>query len=234
MGTPRAEIEAIHDGATDWPQNGSFDFESLGDIPLAPTSYENPTWQSDPQDLILPDIGLFSQSNELPAVFSSPGNVTWEHQILSPSLLPSAVTSDHDKFLSSDRIVEEGLQILLTQFGEDSSRGCSDLATALESVTAGTEDAFQPASSKNYSNYLQIYVYLASNNLLSDFSTKKLILLIAKTHSHSMLKVLLEPVTTAVEIFMSTLLVGAAAVGDVIICRMLIEAGVDLDAHSGL
>jgi ankyrin repeat protein len=234
VGTPRAEIEAINDGATDWPQIESFDFATLGDIPLAPSSYEGLTWQSDLQELIPSGFGLFSQSNELPAVFSSPGNVALEHQIFSPRLSPSAVTNDHEKSLSSDRMIEEGLQIILTQFGGDSSSGRSDLATALESVTTGTEDAFQSASSKNYSNYLQIYVYLASNNLLSDFSTQKLILLIAKTHSHSMLKVLLESITTSIEIFMSTLLVSAAAVGDAKICRMLIEAGVDLDAHSGL
>lgn len=234
VGTPRAEIEAIYDGATDWPQNESFDFATLGDIPLAPSSYEGLTWQSDIEELIPSGFGHFSQSNELPAVLSSPGNVALEHQILSPRLSPSAVTNDHESSLSSDRMIEEGLRIILTQFGGDSSSGPSDLATALESVTTGTEDAFQSASSNNYSNYLQTYVYLASNNLLSDLSTQKLILLIDKTHSHSMLKVLLESLTTTIEIFMTTLLVSAAAMGDAKICRMLIEAGVDLDAHSGL
>lgn len=192
VGTPRAEIEAIDYGATDWPQNESFDFATLGDIALAPSSYEGLTWQSDLQNLISSDSGLFSQSNELPAVFSTPENLAFDHRILSPILSPSPVTNDHEKSLSSDRMIEEGLQIILTQFDGDTSRGCGNLATALESVTTGTEDAFQSASSKNYSNYLQIYVYLASNNLLSEFSTRKLILLIAKTRSHSMLKVLLE------------------------------------------
>lgn len=233
VGTPRAEVEAVYDGATDWPQNESFDFATLGDIPLAPSSYEGLTWQSDLQELIPSGFGIFSQSNELPAVFSPPGNFALE-QIVSPRLSPSAVTNDHEQSLSSDRMIEEGLQIILTQFGGESSSSCSDLATALQSVTAGTEDAFQSASSKNYSNYLQTYVYLASNNLLSEFSTKKLVLLIAKTHSHSMLKALLESISTKIEIFMSTLLVSAAALGDTKICRMLIEAGVDLDAHSGL
>ncbi|KAJ5352186.1 hypothetical protein N7452_001160 [Penicillium brevicompactum] len=234
VGTPRARIEATYDGATDWPQNESFDFATLGNIPLAPSSYEGLTWQSDMKELIPSGFGHFSQSNELPAVFSSPGNFALEHQILSPRLSPSAVTDDHESSLSSDRMIEEGLQIILTQFGGDSSSDRSDLATALEAVTTGTEDAFQSASSKDYSDYLQTYVYLASNNLLSDLSTRKLILLIDKTHSHSMLKVLLESLTTTIEIFMTTLLVSAAAMGDAKICRMLIEAGVDLDAHSGL
>ncbi|KAJ5855761.1 uncharacterized protein N7529_009705 [Penicillium soppii] len=234
VGTPRAEIEAISDGATDWPHNESFDFATLVDIPLAPSSYECLTWKPDLEEVIPSGFGLFSSSNELPAVFSSPGNFALEHYILSPRLSPSAVPNDHEKSLDSDPMTEEGLQIILTQFSGDSNNGRSDLATALKSVTTGTEDVFQSASSKDYSNYLQIYVYLASNNLLSEFSTQKLVLLIAKTHSHSMLKALLESVTTSIEIFMSTLLVSAAAVGDAKICRILIEAGVDLDAHSGL
>ncbi|KAJ6131206.1 hypothetical protein N7523_001666 [Penicillium sp. IBT 18751x] len=235
VGTPKAEIEASCSGIIDWSQNESFNSETLGDRPLAPPSYEGLTWQSDLQNLIPTGSGLLSQMGELTALFSPSENLASGLRISTPLQSPSAiVVNAQENPPSPDPTTEESLQIILTQFGRGGSCGWGNLAMALESVTTGTEGAFQSASSNNYSNYLQIYVYLASNNLLSEFSTQRLILLIAKTRSHSMLKVLLESITTTIEIFMSTLLVSAAAVGDVKICRMLIEAGADLDAHSGL
>lgn len=233
MGTPRAEIEGSSDSHTDWHQDGSFEVGTLGAIPQAPSSHEGLMLQSDLPELIPSDFALFSQSNELPAV--SPNSITFalEHQIVSPILSPSAVSNYHEKPLISNRMIEEDLRIFLTQFDGDRHLGCDNLATVLEPVTTGTESAFQAAFSKNYSNYLQIYVYLASNNLLSEFSAEELVLLIAKTNAYSMLKKLLEPVTTTIEIFMSTLLVSAAAMGEAKICRVLIEAGADMDAHSG-
>jgi hypothetical protein len=59
-------------------------------------------------------------------------------------------------------------------------------------------------------------------------------MLIAKSGSYWRLKPLLKSTTTTVEIFMSNLLASATAMGDIEICRILIEAGADLDAPSGI
>jgi ankyrin repeat protein len=233
VGTPRAEIEGSSDKDKDCYQIKSFEVATNGAILPAPTSQEGLMLQFDLPELITPDFGLFARPNEAPANLSKPINFALEHQVVSPILSPSAVSSDHEKLLIPNHMVEEGLRVLWTQFDDYHRRNCGDPAKTSDHVMKGTESASQAASFKNYSNYLQIYVYLASNNLLSWSSTRKLVLLIAKTNSYSMLKTLLVPITTTIEIFMSTLLVNAAAVGDTKICRVLIEAGADLDAHSG-
>ncbi|KAJ6095282.1 hypothetical protein N7486_006028 [Penicillium sp. IBT 16267x] len=191
--------------------------------------------QFDIPELIPSDFGLHSQWNEQPAVFSNPTEFTTEHEVMSSVLSPSAVANDDGTSHSSDhKMIEETLQILLRQFGTRGDREHGDLITALEPVTTGADTQFQSSAPTNLSNYLQMCVYLASNNLLAEASTRQLVSLIARTNSHSKWKALVEPNSPQNEIFKSTLLASAAAVGDAKICQVLIEAGADLDAHSGM
>ncbi|KAE8370156.1 ankyrin repeat-containing domain protein [Aspergillus caelatus] len=122
-------------------------------------------------------------------------------------------------------------------------KALSECLSFLEPITIGdvrtdltrkAESIFQSRSSDILSHYLSLCVYLSSNNMLSTLSTDKLISLIVKSRSQLRLKTLLHSKTTTMEIFMSNLLASAAAMGEIEICEILINAGADIDAPSGL
>ncbi|KAJ5560405.1 hypothetical protein N7513_002804 [Penicillium frequentans] len=232
VGTPRAEMESVFDTHLEWLQNSSFDFLNLDALSPAPSNHGNVTLQFEIPGLIPSDFSLHSQYNEQPAVFSNPNDFTVKHQTVDFLLSSSAVATHHGNWPSSDhKMVKETLQILLRQFDAHGGRGHGDLVLALEPITTGAGTQF--SSPTNPSDYLRMCVYLASNNLLAEASTRKLVSLIAESNSHSSLKAFVEPNSASNEIFMSTLLASAAAVGDAKICQILIEAGADLDAFSG-
>ncbi|KAJ6003166.1 hypothetical protein N7451_005713 [Penicillium sp. IBT 35674x] len=229
VGTPGADIETISDAPLDWLQNGSFDFLNLEALTPSLSNQGDVALQFDIPEPIPSNFGLLSQWNEQPAVFSNPNEFMMEHHPVIPT---SAVAKDDTNWHSSDhKMVEETLQILLEQFDARGGRGHGDLILALEPVTSGAETQFQSSSP---TNLLRMCVYLASNNLLAEASTRQLVSLIAKSNSHSRLKTLVESNSTSNEIFMSTLLASAASEGDEKICQVLIEAGADLDALSGM
>lgn len=235
MGTPRAEIESIFDAPLIGLSNGSFDAFSLDALTQASFNHGDFALQFNIPESIPSDSSLDCQWNEQPTVFSHPNECTTEHQAMDFASTPSAVVNDDGKWHSSDHeMIEETLQILLQQFDARGGRGHGDLILALEPVTSGAETQFQSSAPKDLSNYLKMCVYLASNNLLAEASIKQLVSLIAITNSHSRLKALIETNSTSNEIFMSTLLASAAALGDTKICQILIEAGADLDALSGM
>ncbi|KAJ9272330.1 hypothetical protein DTO212C5_1515 [Paecilomyces variotii] len=206
-------------------------------------------------------IGALFPRGEVPAAtYFDLGHATLEHCV--PGMPTSSDGNSHIQHISSSmskEIAEEvrfSLQILHGWCNYDDYdcallqqlRGLcvdrdSDLITALEPITIGgvnsdlTQKAqaiFQSSSPENLSHYLNLYIYLSSNNFMPLWATENLVSLIAKSRSQSRLRALLVSTTTKTEIFMSNLLAGAAAVGDVEICRILIEAGADLDAPSGL
>ncbi|KAJ5692526.1 ankyrin repeat-containing domain protein [Penicillium macrosclerotiorum] len=81
---------------------------------------------------------------------------------------------------------------------------------------------------------LRNFIYLSSNDMLSDHSTRDLVLLIAKSNAYSVLTAVLKSRSTTIEIFMSNLLSAAVGLGETQICRILIQHGADLDARSGM
>ncbi|KAJ5557218.1 hypothetical protein N7494_001133 [Penicillium frequentans] len=235
VGTPRADIESIPDASLDWLQIGNFDFLNLEGPSPATLNHGDVALQFQLPEPIPSDFGLHSQWFEQPAVLFNINEFVMEHQAMHPVVSPSVVAKDDGNWHSSDhKMVEETLQILLEQFDARGGRGHGDLILALEPVTSGADTKFQFSSPTNISNYLQMCVYLASNNLLAEASTRQLVSLIAKFNSHSRLKALVDSNSTSNEIFMSTLLASAAAEGDARICQVLIEAGADLDALSGM
>lgn len=234
MGTPRAEIESIVHAPLEWLQNRSFDFLNLDALNSALLSHEDLAFQLEIPEPTTSDFSLHSHWNEQPAVFSNPNEFAVKHQAIALLLSSSAIATHNGHWPSSDhKMVERTLQILLRQFDARFRRGHSDLILALEPITTGVDAQFQSSSPTNPSAYLQMCVYLASNNLLAEASTRQLVSLIAESNSHSSLKAFVEFNSTSNEIFMSTLLASAAAMGDAKICQVLIEAGADLDALSG-
>ncbi|KAJ5813568.1 uncharacterized protein N7503_000318 [Penicillium pulvis] len=234
VGTPRVEIESFFDAPLEWLQNGSFDFLNLDALSPVPSNHGDLAFQFEIAEPFPSDFCLHSQWNEQPAVISNPNELTVKHQTIALLSSSSAVATHNGNWPSSDhKMVKETLHILLRQFVACGGRGHGDLVLALEPVTTGADTQYQISSPTNPSNYLRMCVYLASNNLLALASTRQLVSLIAESNSHSSLKTFVEPYSTSNEIFMSTLLASAAAVGDAKICQILIEAGADLDTLSG-
>lgn len=142
----------------------------------------------------------------------------------------------------NESMAEETRLILSQQFGSfDGSDGPSFFSN-LEPITpenfnfgcTGKAKASVqfPVRDKLF-GYLNHCIYLSSNNHLSDYSTNKLVLLIAKSRAFSLLRTLLKFTDTAVEIFMGNLLRAAAGLGEIEICDILIQAGADLDCLTG-
>lgn len=253
MGTPRSEIDSTAlDGsadllAMDWCQG-----LSAGGISFGTSTMLQPT-DRDPFafHIELPDLGYSQfcfQGNEEPTVaLSNLGDATLDHclPVTSARTPPSTNMSTHIQYDAESIgkvVAEETHWTLLPHTAYCRAPNPNDLISALEPITVGdanrdltrrAEAIFQSPSPENLSHYLSLCVYLSSNNLMNQLSTDNLVLLIKKSGSQSRLKALLKSTTTTIEIFMSNLLTSAAAVGDIEICRILIEAGADLDAPSG-
>ncbi|KAL2816087.1 ankyrin repeat-containing domain protein [Aspergillus granulosus] len=249
VGTPGPEIDgAPSDDATNfmamgWCQGLNFDFINLG----ASTLFQPPEGDRLQHQIELPDLdlaGFYSQANEdLPISSFDFGNAT------SRPGLPVSVTpangSSYPQNISDSIIgdvVKETRLSLLHQSHTCDGQAHRDLLSLLEPITIGDVNSdltrrakaiFQAPDPENLVHYLNLCIYLSSNNLMSQTSTDSLVLLIAKSGSYWRLRTLLKSTTTTIEIFMSNLLTSAAAMGDIEICRMLIEAGADLDAPSG-
>ncbi|PIG69615.1 hypothetical protein AARAC_002762 [Aspergillus arachidicola] len=143
----------------------------------------------------------------------------------------------------SNEIIRQARLALAHRYPTPDDKCLIECVSFLEPITIGdvhkdltrkAENIFQSRSSDMLSHYISLCVYLSSNNMLSTLSTDGLISLIVKSKSQPRLKALLYSKTTTMEIFMSNLLASAAAMGDIEICRILINAGADVDAPSGL
>ncbi|RAQ52875.1 hypothetical protein AFGD_004960 [Aspergillus flavus] len=143
----------------------------------------------------------------------------------------------------SNEIIRHARLALASRYPSTEDKCLSECLSFLEPITMGdvnkdltrmAENIFQSRSSDMLSHYINLCVFLSSNNMLSTLSTDRLILLIVKSKSQPRLKALLYSKTTTMEIFMSNLLASAAAMGEIEICRILINAGADVDAPSGL
>ena len=142
----------------------------------------------------------------------------------------------------NEGLTEEPRLILAKEFGSfDRSDGRSFLSS-LEPITTENFDIEGESKTKSslpfplrdkLFDYLNYFVYLSSNNHLSDFSTMKLVSLIAKSRAFSLLRTILDSNDTAIEIFKGNLLGSAATLGQVEICDILIQAGADLDCLTG-
>ncbi|KAJ9306051.1 hypothetical protein DTO217A2_4523 [Paecilomyces variotii] len=194
-------------------------------------------------------IGALLPSSESPAAPSVDlGHTTLEHcvpELASAGTPTSADGNSHIQHISSamSEEIAEDIRRSLRQLRGLRVDCDSDLVMALEPITIGGANSdmtkraqaiFRPSSPDNLLHYLNLCIYLSSNNMMSLQATEDLVSVIAKSRSQPRLRALLVSTTTTIEIFMSNLLVGAAAEGDVEICRILIEAGADLDAPSGL
>lgn len=255
MGTPRAEITATVSGnspnvlAMDWDQDLSMDIPNLDASTLFQPAAGDPlAFQFD-----LPELSssvFHFPGSEAPAAASfNLGDAILEHclpGLASAGTITPMDKSNHIQHISdfmNNEIGEESRLTLLQHLHTWDVDNHSDLISALEPITIGdvnsdltkrAEAIFQSPSPENLSHYLSLCIYLSSNNLMSIRSTDNLVSLIVKSRSQSRLRALLKSRTTTIEIFMSNLLASAAAAGDVEICRILIEAGADLDAPSGL
>ncbi|KAL2850235.1 ankyrin repeat-containing domain protein [Aspergillus pseudoustus] len=249
VGTPRSEIDGAppHDLANfmeiDWCQGLDLDFVNLG----ASTMFQSPQGDRVQYPIELPGLdiaGFYSQANEeLPTASFDPSNSRSESS--QPVSQTSASGSSYSQVAPDSIISDIVSETQLSLSGQTHSSGGethSDLLSRLGPVTIGDVDSeltrraeaiFQAPNMENLVQYLNLCIYLSSNNMMSQLSTDSLVRLIAKSNSYWSLKSLIKSTTTTIEIFMSNLLASAAALGDTEICRLLIEAGADLDAPSG-
>jgi ankyrin repeat protein len=253
VGTPRLEIDDtasddlanVH--AMDCSQILSTDGMNLGASTLLQSADRDPlALHIELPELRYPEFSL--QGNEEPTAVSS-WDAALEHRL---SVLTSASTStstnkrtlmQYNADSVSNAIADETRNILYWQICSYAAHNPNDPISALERITIGdvnsdltrrAEAIFQSPSPENLSHYLSLCVYLSSNNLMNRLSTDNLVFIIKKSGFQSRLKAFLKSKSTATEIFMSNLLASPAAVGDIQICRILIEAGADLDAPSWL
>ncbi|KAF7182805.1 hypothetical protein CNMCM7691_002466 [Aspergillus felis] len=255
VGTPRLEIDGtVPDDsanvlAMDWCQGLSVDGINVGTSTMFQSIDRDPlAFHIEFPELSYSQLSL--QGNEAPTVTPSYlRDATLEH-CLPVSTSASTPTSTNTSTLIQDdvdsignAIAEEARWTLLEQTDPYRAPTPNDPISVLEHITVGdvnrdltrrAEAIFQSPSPENMSHYLSLCVYLSSNNMMSQTSIYGLVFLIKKSGSQSRLKALLKSTTPTTEIFMSNLLAGAAAVGDIEICRTLIEAGADLDAPGGL
>ncbi|KAG2026999.1 hypothetical protein GB937_000735 [Aspergillus fischeri] len=253
VGTPRIDIDGTESGvsanvvAMDCSQSLSVDGINIG------TSTMSQSTERDPLafHVEFPELRYSQhsfQGNEAPSATPSYlESATLDHcpPVTSSRIPTSTNMSTHIRYdfdTISYAIAQQTRQTLLFQADPYSTSDSDDPISVLEPITVGdanrnltrrAESIFQLSSPENLSHYLSLCVYLSSNNLMNQLSTDELVLLIKISGSQSKLKALLESTSTAIQIFMSTLLASAAAVGDIEICRILIEAGADLDVPSG-
>ncbi|KAJ9297660.1 hypothetical protein DTO271G3_4435 [Paecilomyces variotii] len=235
--------------AMDWCQDLSIDIPNLD----ASTLFQPAIGDSHAFQFELPELSSSVHCYpgvEVPAAPSFDlGHVTLEHCFpeLASAVTPTSVDGNsHIQHISSsmsNEIAEEARFTLLQNLRRLWFDHDNNFISVLEPITIGgvnsdlkkrAQAIFQSSSPENLSHYLNLCIYLSSNNMMHLRASEKLVSLIAKSRSQPRLRALLVSTTTTTEIFMSNLLVGAAAVGDVEICRTLIEAGADLDAPSGL
>jgi ankyrin repeat protein len=232
----------------DWCHGLSVDSISVG----TPTLFQSTERDPLAFHIELPELSYLQfsfQGNEAPtATHSYLGDATLDHRLpvstfaSTPTFTNLSTHIQYEVDSISNAIAEETRFTLLRQADSYNSPNPDVPISVLEPITVGdanrdltwrAEAIFQSPSPDNLSHYLSLCVYLLSNNMMSHMSTDSLVLLISKSGSQSRLKALLKSTTTTIEIFMSNLLASAAAVGDIEICRILIEAGADLDAPSG-
>ncbi|GIK03450.1 hypothetical protein Aspvir_007521 [Aspergillus viridinutans] len=259
VGTPRLEIDGtVSDDsavvlATDWGQGVSVDDIDVGTSTMFQSTDRDP--HASRIEVPEPRYSQFSfQGNVAPTATPSAApsylrHATLDHRLpvsMSASTPISITTSTHiqeDVDSIGNAIAEETRWTPLEQTDPYRAPTPNDPISVLEHITV--EDAnrdltrraeaiFQSPSPENMSHYLSLCVYLSSNNMMSQTSTYGLVFLIKKSGFQSRLKALLKSTTRTIEIIMGNLLASAAAVGDIEICRILIEAGADLDAPSGM
>ncbi|GIJ82160.1 hypothetical protein Asppvi_000665 [Aspergillus pseudoviridinutans] len=253
VGTPRLDIDGtVSDKsagvlAMDWYQGLRVD-----DINVeTSTMFQFAHWDPFAFPLELPELSClqfsFRGTEEPTATPSHLGNATLDHRLPVTSARTPTSTNisphiQYDIDSISKAIDEDTRWTLLRQTYLSGDPDPDDLISVLEPITIGdvnrdltrgVEAIIRSPSPENLSHYLSLCVYLSSNNTMSQLSTYSLVSLIKKSGSQSRLKALLKSTTPTTEIFMSNLLAGAATVGDIEICRILIEAGADLDALSG-
>ncbi|KAJ5710568.1 ankyrin repeat-containing domain protein [Penicillium malachiteum] len=204
-----------------------------------------PQVQYEPSQVEIPDF--FSQ--ESGAFITTPyiGGSNMDYNLLEPGFTSSSSSQELNariqecSDLMGSEILEETRSILMKSNAFD-KQNCRSFLSALEPITidddsgsleAKAEFMFNAPNSDKLSLFMHLCIFLSSNNLLPQKSTESLVRLIQKGRAHSTLQLLIKSKSTAIEIFMSNLLAGAAAVGDVAICQILIHAGADIDATNG-
>ncbi|EAW25210.1 Ankyrin repeat protein [Aspergillus fischeri NRRL 181] len=235
---PRIDIDGTESGvsanvvAIDCSQSLSVDGINVG------TSTRSQSTERDPLafHVEFPELRysqLSFQGNEAPSATPSYlESATLDHcpPVTSSRTPTSTNMSTHIRYdfdTISYAIAQQTRQTLLFQADPYSTSDSDDLISALEPITVGdvnrnltrraeaiadatVEAIFQSPSPENLSHCLSLFAYPSSNNLMNRLSADELVLLIKRAA-----------------------LTSAAAVGDIEICRILIEAGADLDAPSG-
>lgn len=232
----------------DWSHPPSLDFSNWV-IPEALQLSSAPS----PPPIILSDpssLDFILQRNREPTTdpFNHTGNI---FECDMPVSVPSVTSESADWRVQPQNCIAntenesmaEGTRMILSQQFKsfDGSDGPS-FFSKLEPITAenfnlgcagkATASVQSPLRDKLF-DYLSYCIYLSSNNHLSDYSTAKLVSLIAKSRAFPLLRTILKSNDTAVEIFMGNLLRSAAGLGEVEICDILIQAGADLDCLTG-
>ncbi|KAJ5927957.1 ankyrin repeat-containing domain protein [Penicillium verhagenii] len=204
-----------------------------------------PQVQYDPSQVEFPNLFLQDSGAFIADPYLRDFNL--DHTLLIPDFAISASSQELVARIlecsdpMGSEILHETRSILMESnaFDKDNSRS---FISALEPITiddgngsfkAKAEFMFHSPDSDKLSLFLQLCIFLSSNNLLPQQSTENLVRLITRNRAHSTLELVISSKSTEIEIFMSNLLAGAAAVGDVQTCRILIEAGADIDASSG-
>ncbi|KAJ5266669.1 hypothetical protein N7478_009477 [Penicillium angulare] len=203
-----------------------------------------PPVQYDPSEVDIPNFFLQGSGTSIAAPYLR--DLHLDYTLLGSDFASSASSQELVARIQEcsdpmgSEILKETRSILIQSDTFDENNASSFLS-ALEpitiddgngSLTQKAEFMFNSPDSEKLSLFLHLCIFLSSNDLLPQKPTENLVRLITKNRAHSRLKAVIRSKSTTIEIFMSHLLAGAAAVGDVEICRILIEAGADIDAPS--
>ncbi|KAL2223049.1 hypothetical protein M432DRAFT_33670 [Thermoascus aurantiacus ATCC 26904] len=118
----------------------------------------------------------------------------------------------------------------------------NDLTSYMEPIMIGQDSGdlshsarkiFRSSHSEALLHFFRFCVYLSSNNMMSGSATTRLLCWVTNGFRF-MLQDMFKSKTTTVEIFTSNLLATAAMIEDVETTKIIIGAGVDIDAPSGL
>jgi ankyrin repeat protein len=121
------------------------------------------------------------------------------------------------------------------EYPEQISSGLEDLTIEMHDGQLG-ENVVRlkgPSRMESVFQLIRYFVYLSSNNLLSDSKTDKIVKWMTKTGSPWVLDLLLDLKISSTEIFGSNLLVCAARLGELDIVRRLVAKGVEVNVLAG-
>ncbi len=121
------------------------------------------------------------------------------------------------------------------EYPEQISSGLEDLTIEMHDGQLG-ENVVKlkgPSRMESVFQLIRYFVYLSSNNLLSDSKINKIVKWMTKTGSPWVLDLLLDLKVSSTEIFGSNLLVCAARLGELDIVRRLVAKGVEVNVLAG-